>query len=56
MQCLPGLLGIKFGDAGTMVDSKNDDLLVGQSRQHITHVAAPCTEHLRQAFFGKATG
>ncbi|MNG32283.1 hypothetical protein D3C84_1182560 [compost metagenome] len=29
---------------------------MGQSHQHITHVTAPCTEHLRQAFFGKATG
>ncbi|MNN78966.1 hypothetical protein D3C81_1955700 [compost metagenome] len=56
VQCLPGLLGIRLGDAGTMVGAQEDDVLMGQSPQHLPHVAAPCTEHLRKAFFRKATG
>ncbi|MNG06817.1 hypothetical protein D3C84_900860 [compost metagenome] len=29
---------------------------MGQLRQHPAHVTAASAEHLRQAFFGKATG
>jgi hypothetical protein len=56
MQRLPGLLGIGLGNARTMVSPKDNDLLVGQSRQHSTNIAASCIKHLSQAFFGKATG
>jgi hypothetical protein len=39
-----------------MIGSEDDDLLMGQLRQHATYIAAPGAEHLRQAFFRKATG
>ncbi|MNR56956.1 hypothetical protein D3C85_1776380 [compost metagenome] len=55
MQRLPGLFGIERSHAGPMVGPKYDDLLVGQLRQHAPNVTASNTEHLRQAFFGKAT-
>jgi hypothetical protein len=56
MQRLPGLLGIQLRDTRSMVGPKDNDLLVGQLRQHATDGAASNTKHLRQAFFGKATG
>jgi hypothetical protein len=56
MQRLPGLVCIKCGDSGAMVGAQDNDLLMGQSRQYATNVTASHTEHLRQAFFGKATG
>jgi hypothetical protein len=56
MQRLPDLLMIERSDSGAMVGAQHDDLLMGQLRQHPTHVTAANAEHLRQAFFGKATG
>jgi hypothetical protein len=56
MQRLPNLIDTERRDAGTMIDPQNNDLLMGQSRQHVANVAASGTEHLRQAFLGKTTG
>ncbi|MNR31938.1 hypothetical protein D3C85_1494810 [compost metagenome] len=56
MQRLPHLIDTERRDAGTMIDPRNNDLLMGQSRQHATNVAASSIEHLRQTFLGKATG
>ncbi|MNP80623.1 hypothetical protein D3C76_1787770 [compost metagenome] len=39
-----------------MVGPKDDDLLMGQLRQHPANLTAANTEHLRQALFSKAAG
>jgi hypothetical protein len=54
VQRLPGLFDIGCGDTRAMVGSQDNDLLVGQSRQHAANFTASSAEHLAQAVLGKA--